>query len=104
MEITVFSKKRQGQDGRSFDSYIGRLHKKDGTELTVGIQFRKECGNPKAELCPMNIIVDKSNANLSTKVIGTNEDTGEAIFGHTLWISKWTEGPKYVDHSLDDFE
>lgn len=104
MEITVFAKKRETKDGKSFYSYIATLTKKSGEKLTASIKFREECGNPKADQCPMNIIVDKADANLSEKVIGTNRETGEVLLGHTMWVSKWKPGSKYVDHSLDDYE
>lgn len=104
MELTIFAKKRETKEGKGFYSYITTLKKKSGETITASVKFREECGNPKADQCPMNIIVEKADANLATKVIGTNHDTGEALLGHSLWVSKWKPGSKYVDHSLDDFE
>ena len=105
MEITVFAKKRQTKDGaKTFFSYLGKLTRKDGTQLTVSLKFRDECGAPASTECPMNIIVEKQDANLSDRIIGSDRETGEAIYGHTLWVSKWKRGSDYVDHSLDDFE
>lgn len=103
MKIAVFAKKGKTEDGKTFDRFIGRITKKDGEEITVSIRFRDECGQPKYNECPMNIIVDKANANL-TKRSYTREDTGEVCTAYTLWITAWSKGEKYVDHSLDDFE
>lgn len=102
MEITVFAKKRAGKDGKNFYSYLAKLLKKDGSALTVSVKFRDETGKPKPENCPMNIVVNKGDMNLSEKLY-EHEDTGESAVSYTLWVSKWTEGAEYVDHSLDDF-
>lgn len=103
MELSVFAKKRNTQEGKIFYSYLTTMTKKDGTELTVSLKFRDECGSPKPDNCPLNIIVEKSDANLVSKDF-TREETGETGKLYTLWISKWVEGAPYVDHSLDDFE
>lgn len=102
MEITVFAKKRKTEDGRQFYSYLAKLLKKDGSALTVSVKFRDETGNPKPEKCPMNILVSKGDMNLSEQRY-EREDTGESAISYTLWVSKWTQGAEYVDHSLDDF-
>lgn len=101
MIISVFAKTGTTKDGKKFDRYIGKLTKKDGSELTVAIKFREDCGKPKS--FPCNIIVDKDNANL-THPEYVREDTGEVVKGNTLWVSAWKLGEKYVDHSLDEFE
>lgn len=103
MEITIYAKKRQTADGKSFYSYLSTLNRKDGTKQTVAVKFRDECGNPKPEKCPMNIKFDKSKANMATHEF-TREDTGEVATSYTLWISGWEVGTPFVDHSLDDFE
>lgn len=103
MEITVFSKKRKTRDGKTFPAYIAKLTKKDGTALTAAVKFREECGQPDAKHCPMNIIVDKNDANLSVREY-VREDTGDIANSYTLWVSDWQEGPEYVDTSLDDFD
>lgn len=103
MEITVYAKKRNSYDGKTFYSYLSTLTRKDGTKQTVSVKFRDEAGNPKPEKCPMNVKFDKSNANMSTKEF-VREDTGEVATSYTLWVSKWEPGSPFVDHSLDDFE
>ncbi len=103
MEITVFAKKRTTKENKIFYSYLSTLTKKSGEKITVTVKFRDECGMPKPEKCPTNIIVDKKNANLSSKEF-VREDTGEVATSYTLWISAWDEGTPYVDNSLDDFE
>ena len=103
MDLAVFAKKRNTNDGKVFYSYLTTMTKKDGTELTVSLKFRDECGSPRPESCPVNIKVEKTDANLVTKDF-TREDTGEPAKSYTLWVSKWEMGAPFVDHSLDDFE
>lgn len=103
MELTIFAKKRTTEEGKSFYSYITTLTKKDGEKQTVGVRFREECGQPKGDTCPCNIIVEKGNANLSTKSF-IREDTGEVAESLTLWVKAWEKGSEYVDTSLDEYE
>ena len=103
MEITIYAKKRTMPDGKTFFSYLATLPRKDGTTQTVAVKFRDEAGHPKPERCPMNIVVDRANANLAKKQF-TNADTGEIGLSYTLWVSAWTEGAPYVDTSLDEFD
>lgn len=103
MEITIFAKKRNTSDGKTFYSYLSALTRKDGTRQTVAVKFRDEAGNPKPENCPMNIKFGKESANMTTYEF-TREDTGEIGTSYTLWVSKWEQGVPYVDHSLDDYE
>lgn len=102
MEITVFAKKRNTKDGRIFWSYLSTLTKKDGERVTVSVKFREECGSPTPEDCPMNIIFEKHEGNMSSRDF-VREDTGEFFTSYTLWLSDWKEGSPYEDHSLDDF-
>ncbi len=102
MEFTVFAKKRTMTDGKSFTSYLARLQRKDGSMQTVQVKFREECGAPKLEDCPMNVIIDKENANLVTKDYVDKQ--GNTSTSHTLWVSAWKQGAEYIDTSLDDFE
>lgn len=101
-EITVFAKKRTTIEGKTFYSYLSTLTKKDGTQVTCSVSFRDECGAPKPEKCPCNIIIPQTGANLSRRTF-TDTHTGEIRDGFTLWVSEWTFGREYVDHSLDDF-
>lgn len=106
MQITVFAKKRTTKEGKLFYNYLGKLKKKDGEEITAQIKFREECGNPKADQCPMNIIVEKENCNFSTKKVEVNDEEGstKTYIRNELWVSDWSKGEEYVDHSMDDFE
>lgn len=104
MKLSVFARQAKSKDGRAFTAYVGKLHKRDGSEITVSVRFRQECGSPKAEDCPCNIEFDKQAANLTASEY-VREDTGEIGTSYKLWISDWTmSAEKYVDHSLDDFE
>ena len=103
MEFSIFAKRRESEDGKKFTSFFGRIKKKDGTEISTTVHFRDTCPLPKPESCPMNIIVDKADANLSTKTYVADE-SGEVRVAYHLWVNKWAEGAPFVDHSLDDFE
>ena len=103
MEITIYAKKRNTADGKTFYSYLSTLNRKDGTKQTVSVKFREGCGNPKPELCPMNIKFDRCLANMTTKEF-IREDTGVMGTSYTLWIPAWELGSPFVDHSLDEFE
>jgi hypothetical protein len=103
MKTTVFAKKRVNSEGKVFYNYLGKLRKKDGTELNVTVKFREDCGQPDWKECPMNIEFDKEFGNLVTTTY-THKETGELRERYTLWISEWHKGEEYVDHSLDDFE
>lgn len=102
MEITIFAKKRTSSDGRSFYSYLATLPRKDGTDQTMTVRFREECGSPDPKSCPMNIKVDRDDANVSKRSY-TNAN-GDQSVGYTLWVSAWAEGAPYVDLSLDEFD
>lgn len=103
MNLTIFSKKCTTRDGKPFYKYLSTLTKKDGYTLSVQVKFREEAGAPRPDKCPMNIVVDKNDANLSNREY-TRPNTGEIITIHTLWVAHWTQGEAYVDHSLDDFQ
>lgn len=102
MELTVFAKKRTTTEGKRFYTYLTQLtRKEDGERVSVQVKFPEGLA-PKADECPLNIIVDKEKANLATKNIGT--ENGE-IISRTLWIKDYTisENP-FEDTSLDDYE
>lgn len=110
IEITIFAKKRQTNQGKVFFSYISTLHKADGSEVSCDVKFRDEAGNPKPESCPQNIIIDKGDCNLVNRrytVKTTDEFTGEIMEEKrnraVLWVARWKPGSAYVDHSMDDF-
>lgn len=103
MEIAIFAKRMTRKDGTPFFKYLSTLHRKDGTTQTVGVRFRDDCGHPKPENCPINIKVDKNDANMVRKDF-VREDTGEVATSFTLWVSKWVEGSPYVDTSLDEYD
>ena len=104
MNITIFAKKRNTKDGKKFYSYLTTLTKKDGTELTTAVKFHESCGNPRPEECPLNVIIEKTDANLSSKKF-TNPETGEVFDSFTLWVKNWVRDEKtWVDESLNDFE
>lgn len=107
MKILVFAKNRLTKEGKAFNTYITKLTKIDGSEVTVALKFREECGQPKASDCPCYIDVNKKDANFNTKQVDIKDESGNVIGEATqnvLWIQKWAMNPeKYVDHSMDDF-
>ena len=102
MQIVVFAKKRNTKEGKLFYTYLTKLVKKDGTEVTTAVKFRDVCGEPRPEVCPCNLIINKEDCNFSSNIIN-NEETGEIITSNTLWVNKWEMGDPYVDHSMDEF-
>ena len=103
MQITIFAKKRQTKEGKTFYNYLSTLVSRDGRETPVQVKFRDVAGQPRPENCPCNIIVDKADANLSVREY-TDTNTAEIRQSKTLWVSAWENGPEYVDHSLDDYD
>lgn len=103
MNLTIFAKKRTSSEGKTFYTYLTTLTKKSGEELRCSVKFRQDCGSPRGEECPMNIIVPKSGANLSVERY-TDDETGELLETARLWVNEWKKGEAYVDHSLDEFE
>lgn len=104
MEISIFAKKRQTKDGKTFHQFLTTLTRNDGTTETMRVAFRNIDGNdvPKPDSCPRNIVFDKADANIAVSKYTDNE-TGEIKERKTLWVSKWESGSEYVDHSLDDY-
>lgn len=103
MEISIFAKKRQTKDGRTFYVYLSTLHKKDGTDVKCQVKFDNNCCEPpKPDDCPCNILIDKDDCNFSSKTL-VIEATGELVERSTLWVKHWAAGGEYVDHSMDDF-
>ena len=105
MQITVFAKKATTKEGKSFVRYISRPTKKNGEEVTATVKFREECGAPSADNCPMNIMLTKADCNMSSRWYENTDENGETVRreSKTLWVSNWTEGEPYVDHSMDEF-
>lgn len=102
MEITIFSKKRQSRDGRTFYNFISTLTDRNGNEKTMQVKFREEGGTPKPEKCPMNILISKTDCNISKRRY--KDKDGLECEALTLWISRWEPGTVYIDHSTDDYD
>ena len=101
MQITIYSKKRNTKEGKVFYTYMTKLRKTNGTEITSSVKFRDECGAPRADQCPMNIIVDKNDCNFNSKTIINANDEQRIV--NTLWVSKWIQGEPFIDRSMDEF-
>ena len=105
MEKTIFGKKRTTKEGKPFTTYITKMTRKDGEEITVQVKFREECGVPKT--LPCNIVFDKKDANYSEKIekyVDEKTQEEKETVRRILWIQNWEEGSEYVDTSMDDFE
>lgn len=107
IRLAVFAKKRmtipdEKGNTRPFYNYLSTLvNTKTGEPLGVQLKFREACGAPDPLKCPMFIMVDRNDMNLSyDKYITEHGDEATAA---KIWITNWSEGGKYVDHSLDDF-
>lgn len=101
MKITVFCKERTGKDNNKFLTYLSKLIKKSGEEVTVQLKFSEECGKIKKENCPCIIEVDTSDCSYSErKVIKDDRE----IINRVLWINKYTKtDEKFVDTSASCF-
>ena len=103
MKAEIFGKKRQTEDGKKFYTYLTKLKKKDGSEVTVQVKFREECGNPKKLPCVINF--DKKDANYNERTeTYTDSETGEekTVTRREMWVTNYTEH-EYIDKSMDDF-
>lgn len=103
MQISIFAKRRQTKEGKTFYNYLSTIRNREGKDIPCQVRFREGCGQPKAEQCPMNIVFDKKNANLTSRTY-TDHDTAEIRQSKVLWVSEWQPGEPYIDHSLDDFD
>lgn len=99
MLVTVFKKIGTSKDGRKFDTYCTKLRRKDGTEQYCTVHFNKS--TPVPVDFPVNLIVNKDDANMSTESAVTKE--GEEFTRFNLWVKAYTIGEPYRDKSLDDF-
>lgn len=99
LSCAIFAKNMQG-NGKNYTLYLTTLKRKDGTPLSCRVRFK--AGNaPAPTECPMNILVNRTTANLAT-THRTDKETGEVYEVRTLWVNEWEVGEPYVDHSLDD--
>ena len=110
MELAVFAKKLTTKEGKSFYKYSTTLKRRNESgeieEVKTAVKFREDCGAPKGENCPINIIVDKADCGYTEKIkTYTDEETGEEkdFLQKELWVRDWKEGSPYVDHSMDEF-
>ena len=104
MNITVFGKKRTTKEGKPFTTYLTKLTKTDGEEITVQVKFTEEAGNPKT--LPINLVIDKKHANYTERVekyVDSETQQEKETTRRILWVSAWKEGKPYVDTSLDAF-
>lgn len=102
LTIALFAKKVQSKDGGIFYKYLTTLTRKDGSTFSCQVKFKGDDKNkPDTTKCPMNIIVSRESANLVKRAL-VDKETAEVYDAFTLWVSEWTEGDAYVDHSLDD--
>lgn len=101
-EITIFSKKRTNNEGRTFYNYLTRLTRKNtGESQMFTVKFRDDTA-PDPEECPINIIVEKEDLNCVQREFVRKD--GNPGVGYTLWVAAFKPGSPYVDHSLDDFD
>lgn len=104
MEISIFAKKRNTKDGKkTFYSFITKLPKKDGTSDIVNVKFPED-NAPNVDDCPLNIVISKGKANLSSRTI-IDDETGKTFDSKTLWVKDWEiSSTPFVDTSLDEYD
>lgn len=109
MELTIYaSKKSYEKDGQTKNFYVYSTKIKNKTteeEEFFNVKFREECGNPPGSKCPLNIIVEKDDVNITkkTRKYTTKDGVEKEIEEKTIWVSAWKEGEPFVDHSTDDY-
>lgn len=103
MKIDVFGKKHTTEDGKKFYTYLSKLKKKDGTEVTAQVKFREECGNPKKLPCTIEFDKKDANYNEIEDSYVAEDGTEVPILRRVLWVSNYIEN-EYVDISMDDFD
>ena len=103
MKLLIFSKKRTANDGKVFYNYLSTLVRKStGEAIPIQVKFRQECGAPDPHTCPCYILVEKTDANLTSREILTDDNSVKKV--NTLWVSTWKNGGDYIDHTLDDID
>lgn len=103
MKITIYAKKKQTKDGKTYYIYLSSLtNKNTGETIPCRVKFRMDCGQPDPHTCPRIIEFDKKDGNMSASAYTTDE--GETRISNTLWIARWKDCGEFVDTSLDDFE
>lgn len=101
MQISIYAKKRTMNNGKVFYNYLSRLTSRQGEVVPVNVKF-PEGSEPDPARCPMNVVFNKCDANLSWQRYENKK--GEEAISHTLWVKVWEEGEPFVDTSLDDFD
>lgn len=98
METTVFAKKRNTKDGKTFETYICKLTRKTtGEVVNAKVVFQKT----KPDHYPINIVFERLSASMSAKNYKKDDETK---ISYTLFLNDWKEGEPWVDRSLEDFE
>ncbi len=101
MNLTIYAKTKKTNEGRSFKIYLTRLTRKStGEEVPARVNFAE--GVPLPTLFPVNIVIERKDANLSEKKY--KDADGVEHITYNLWVNDYQPGEPYEDHSLDDFE
>ena len=101
MRLEVFGKQRTNKDGKPFIIYLSKItNMKTGEIIPVQIKFRTGVEVPKK--LPIVLNIEKKNANLVKK--DWENEKGETIVKHVLWVSAVKSYEDYIDHTLDNFE
>ena len=87
MKLAIFAKKLTSREGRPFAKYFTTLTKKSGEEIMVQVKFREDCGAPKPEECPMNIVVDKTDCNYREKTSSYVDEDGNDLDKNLMNLS-----------------
>ena len=110
MELTIYaSKKSFEKDGKTktFYVYSTKLNNKETNEDDyLIVKFKDECGSPAGINCPINIVVEKKDCNITIKERNyIDSKTGEEkkITEKIMWVNKWSEGSPFEDHSTDAY-
>lgn len=99
MKIKVFAKRLYGE---KFVYLSALVRKEDGERLPVEVRFRRSCGKPEPDDCPVMIEVERENCDLTFEEY-TNR-YNEQCKSAKLWIRKYEIVEDDSENILDEFD
>ena len=99
MKIKVFAKRLYGE---KFVYLSALVRKEDGERLPVEVRFRRSCGKPDPDDCPVMIEVERKNCDLTFEEY-TNR-YNEQCKAAKLWVRDYEICEDDSENILDEFD
>ena len=99
MKIKVFAKRLYGE---KFVYLSALVRKEDGERLPVEVRFRRSCGKPDPDDCPVMIEVERENCDLTFEEY-TNR-YNEQCKAAKLWVRDYEIVNDDSENILDEFD